>query len=301
MLERALYAQAPPVGTDDAMDDPPIDVWDLATFDAELVAILNANAELIGNYMARDHEIILTHELATGPDRALVRPNNAFAARIVALKDVLASEMQSRTIRAWHYTRLTDCEAESLRTSGVEISTIDSLRARLSARVAAGDFNQTVADELFAASPFHGDQLGGRSNKFWMTSHPVAIDDTGVEPLMAHWGGEVASFWLKDAGHLATLAGIGRRSIVELAVPTAQTRHAYSAGEAVIATFGRSLECIPSKYAFDLYVTSPLPGSAVLAIHADPDPTFAAMGVTFPPGFVDVDLGRWNELTGEGD
>ena len=128
-----------------------------------------------------------------------------------------------------------------------------------------------------------------------MTSHPTAIDDAGVEPLMARWGGEVASFWLTDAAHLAILAGVGRRSIVELAVPMALTRHALSAGEAIVGTFGRSLGCIPSKHAFDLYVTSALPASAVLAIHAEPDPTFTSMGLTFPPGFVDVDIEHWKE------
>jgi hypothetical protein len=116
---------------------------------------------------------------------------------------------------------------------------------------------------------------------------------------MAHWGGEVASFYLKHPGHLVTLAGIGRRCVVELAVPLALTRHAHWAGEAVIATFGRSLGCIPAKYQFDLYVSSPLPGSAVLAVHTDADPTFGAMAVTYPPGFIDVSIGRWNELTGE--
>jgi hypothetical protein len=88
------------------VNDPPIDVWDLTTFDAELVAILDNNADLIRNYMVRDHEIFLTHELAIGHDRALMRPTNAFAAGLVAFKEALALEMQSRTIRAWHYTRL---------------------------------------------------------------------------------------------------------------------------------------------------------------------------------------------------
>lgn len=46
----------------------------------------------------------------------------------------------------------------------------------LAARAAAGDFSQAVADDLFAASPFQRDQLGGRKDMFWMTSHPVAAD-----------------------------------------------------------------------------------------------------------------------------
>ena len=230
-----------------------------------------------------------------------MRPSNEYAAGFVALKDALGVEMEARIIRAWHYTRLTDSEAEALKTRGVEMSTLTSLAARLAARVTAGNFSQSVADDLFAASPFHSDQLGGRKDKFWMTSHPTAIDDSGVVPLMARWGGEVASFWQQDTMHLATLAGVGRRSIVELAAPLARTRHAHSAAEAVLATFGRSRGSIPSKYAFDLYAKSPLPASAVLAIHAEPDPTFAAMGATFPAGFVDVAIGRWKELTGEED
>jgi hypothetical protein len=283
------------------MNDQPIDVWDCATFDSELFKILESNVELIHNYMVRDQEIFLTHDLATGKDRALTRPNNTFAADFVALKEALALEFQSRTIRAWHYTRLTDSEAGAMKCFGVVTSTPCSLKERLTARVEAGDLGQGVAEQVFAASPFHSDQLGARSNKFWMTSHPIAVDDTGVEPLMARWGGEVASFWMTDIGNLTTLASIGRRSIVELAVPIALTCHAYSASEAVIATFGRSLGCIPSKMAFDLYVTAPLPGSAVLDIHADPDPRFSAMGVAYPPGFVDIDIGRWEELTGKDD
>lgn len=283
------------------MNDKPIDVWDLETFDPDLIAVLAAEADTVRSYMVRDHEIFLAHDLGRGPERAILRPENAHAGAFMALKERLGAEMKTRTIRAWHYTRLTDEEADALRKTGVEISTVESLRARLAARVAAGDFSQAVADALFAASPFHSDQLEGRTGKFWMTSHPVVIDDTGVEPLMARWGGEVASFWLQDAGHLETLAAIGRRAIVELAVPLELTRHAHSAGEAIIATFGRSLGCVPSKHAFDVYVTAPLPGTAVLAIHSDADPTFSDVAVTYPAGFVDVDIGRWKELTGEDD
>ena len=45
------------------MNDKLIDVWDLATFDPELIAILTAEADTIRGYMVRDHEIFLAHEL----------------------------------------------------------------------------------------------------------------------------------------------------------------------------------------------------------------------------------------------
>jgi len=80
-----------------------------------------------------------------------------------------------------------------------------------------------------------------------MTSHPVVPRDSGVAPLMKHWGGEGASMWVSDPELLAPLQEIGSARIVEIAVPLAATQHSYSAAKAVVATFGRSLGAIPDK------------------------------------------------------
>jgi len=116
--------------------------------------------------------------------------------------------MNSRAIRAWHYTRLTDHEVDLLRRNGIQLSTLSVLRARLDAQVEARAFTAETAAALFAASPFH-EQQEPRSNKFWMTSHPIAINDGGVAPLMAHWGGEGASMWMKDPALLGQVATLG--------------------------------------------------------------------------------------------
>jgi hypothetical protein len=278
-----------------------IDVWNVETFDRELTALLSAEADMIRAYMDRDLEIFRTFEIATGPDRALFRPENIHARAFVALEERVMQLMAGRTIRAWHYTRLTDAECEALRASGVILSTIDTLKVRLAARVQAGEMSQATADAALAASPLHHDQRRSRSHKFWMVSHPVDIQDSGVEPLMAHWGGEVAHFWLKDPGQLTALASVGRRSVVEIAVPLAATEHAYSAAEAVVAAYGRSLGCIPDSGAFDLFALEPLPGSAILAIHHEGDPNFEAMARGYPDHYVNVEIGRWEVLTGEMD
>lgn len=39
----------------------------------------------------------------------------------------------------------------------------------------------------------------------------------------------------------------------------------------------------------------------MLAVHTDGDAAFAAIGKSYPPGYIDVDIGRWKELTGEED
>jgi hypothetical protein len=118
---------------------------------------------------------------------------------------------------------------------------------------------------------------------------------------MAHWGGEVAWKRVKDPALLAPLATTGRPCVLELAVPLALTRDSSWAGRAVIATFGRSLGCIPEKHAFDLCVIAPLHPDAVLGVHSEGDAVFDTVGQGYPEGFVDVDSGRWKELTGEDD
>jgi hypothetical protein len=87
--------------------------------------------------------------------------------------------------------------------------------------------------------------------------------------------------------------------VVELAVPIAATRDSYAAASAVVATFGRSLGCAPEKKAFDLNTRTPLGPESLLAIHTESEPTFAMIGRGYPTRFVDVDIRRWKELTGE--
>jgi hypothetical protein len=120
-------------------------------------------------------------------------------------------------IRAWHYTRLTDAEVEILQRQGVHLSTLETLQRRLA--VAAGALSSEAANQLYAQSPFHCQQNATRVNRFWMTSHPIVIDDSSVEPLMKHWGGEVASMWVREESLLTPLAALGRPRIIELAAP----------------------------------------------------------------------------------
>lgn len=125
-----------------------------------------------------------------------------------------------------------------------------------------------------------------------MTSHPVSVEDRGVVALMERWGGEVASFWLSDPQLSSTLAGIGTARVIEVAAPLAKTRHSHSAATAAVATLGRTAGAIPEKSDFDLYVNAPLESGSVLAVHTEGDTTFAAIGKSYPPDYIAVDIGR---------
>jgi hypothetical protein len=222
----------------------------------------------------------------------MFRPYNPYASRFHALQKEIMEAMSSRTIRAWHYTRLTTEEVNILRKDGVHVSTPKSLKSRFDSLVASGVLSAQIVKALYAGSPFHSDQLEGRSGKLWMTSHPIEIQDSGVERLMKFWGGEVASFWTKDAALLAVLAALGKPRVIELAIPLAFTQHCYAAGKAVLATFGRVLGCIPSSHSFDLYVTTPLGPDSVLRVHSEGDWSFHSMAFGYPEGYVDMDIER---------
>lgn len=279
----------------------PIDVWNMETFDPELASLLTRNAELIRAYMLEDQKIFLDYDLGRHPSRRQMfsRPKNVYAADFIPMRDAIGREMESRTIRAWHYTRLADAEVETIRNDGIHLSTPDTLQKRLAAMTESGHFTPEISRRLHEGSPFHSDQMDARANKFWMVSHPLPVADSLVSSLLSHWGGEVTYFWLRDDGLQAKVRSLGMARVLELAVPLACTRHSHSAGTAVVGTFGRALGCVSEKHCFDLYTIEPLAAAAVLAVHSEGEADFDQIGRSFPRGFVDVNVGYWKALTGE--
>lgn len=125
-----------------------IDVWNIDTFDSELRSDLDAHAELIRAYMITSRRHSREHE---GADHRMPYPENPHAGELMSVKEHIMRLMESRTIRAWHYTRMTDPEIDALRQSRIYPSSLDTIRSRFAAQVVAGAFGQEVADRLFAA------------------------------------------------------------------------------------------------------------------------------------------------------
>ncbi|MBN8920422.1 MAG: hypothetical protein J0H62_06975 [Rhizobiales bacterium] len=154
-----------------------IDVWNLDTFDVALMEGLRDQQQLLIDYFATDRTNYLKREAS---DHRGPIPSNPYAGAYYSFSEDLMAVMQTRTIRAWHHTRMTDREVETATSNGLYPATLETLRARLADRVADGDFSFDEARAIFDASPFHKDQFGSRADKFWMTSHPHRIDDGGV-------------------------------------------------------------------------------------------------------------------------
>lgn len=264
--------------------ESPIDVWNVETFDVELIAELYANAELVRDYIAVELEIATEREAWPRPQHRA----NPHRGRYDRFFDDIHQRMKRRTIRAWHYTRLTDSEVDALLTTGIHLSTKDTARQRLNAQVAAGLISVETADAIFKASPYQDrGQAESRSNRFWMTSHPMEVEDDGVTLLLDNWGGEAVYFWLEDAHLQEVVAGIGKARVVEVAVPLdAISRYqVHSACKSIIATFARGLGCIPDFRAFDLSAICSLGPEAVLAVHTEGEANFVQLGKRYPEAF----------------
>ena len=264
-----------------------MDVWNIESFDAELRSSLDTYADLIRDYMSTNRRQWLEREAS---DHTGAYPENCFAGAFMRVEEhIVMPLMEARTIRVWHYTRMTDREVDIMRRDGIYPSSLANFRARLDAEVAAGSFSAEIADRLFADSPYQSDQRASRSGKFWAVSNPHSIDDGGVKLLVKSWGGEAAYFWQRDEGLQELLKRIGRARVLEVSMPLSYSRHAFSAARAVVATYGRMLGCVPDNGGFDLYTSQPLPAQNVLAVHSQGDPTFSTMARGYPAFFIEAD------------
>ena len=231
--------------------------------DTHLVpALIAAAGEQAGwRYVETERRIFLTYDRGPGRARLALRPENPHARAYLQLQEDVAADMQFRAIRAYHYTRLIDSEVEAMRRDGIHLSTPATLRSRLDTCVAEGLLMPAEADALFEASPLHR-QMTIRADRFWLTSHPHVVDDSGVSSLLKHWGGEVTYMWVQDETLIAKVQAIGKPRIIEAAVPLNHTTASYNASKSVLATFARSLGCVTSKHAIDVCATAALPSDA---------------------------------------
>src|SRR2546429_453167 len=116
-----------------------IDVWDARTLDSGLLERLEPNADLIRAYFDTDHKTFLSHDRSRDPGRSIFRPENPHAAGYYEMLSWVTERMKERTIRAFHYTRLTQAETAKLMQHGIHLSTPETLRQRLDSVVASGD------------------------------------------------------------------------------------------------------------------------------------------------------------------
>lgn len=94
-----------------------IDVWNIDTFDNELRGDLDTHANLIRDYMIASRRQSREHGAS---DHRMPCPENPNAGEFLSVKEHIMRLMEARTMRAWHYTRMTDAEIDDLRQKGIQ-------------------------------------------------------------------------------------------------------------------------------------------------------------------------------------
>ncbi len=173
-----------------------IDVCQIETLPSAAREIIAGSDALLRQYREDDLKIE-----ASKPGERIFwqRRSNAFAEDKNALEAALAASSANEKIRSFHYSRMTDEEIKAISQSGIVPTSRAFLRQRLDGLVAGGHMNAIQADEVFTKSAVNsGETYGARDGLFWTSAFPMPIDDSGVERLLAIWGGEVASWTLSD-------------------------------------------------------------------------------------------------------
>lgn len=261
-----------------------IDVWDVETFDPELRSYLEQNAELIRNFWAESQRLFEEREKQTVRG---FHEQNVFGPPHSALYADITVMMEKRTIRAWHYTRLTDGEAAGIRAKGMHPMSLDLIRRRLDAMIDAGELASTVADNLFAASPYHEQIEGNRNGKIWLSSQPFEMDDSMVTGLVTGWGGESLNFDHQEGPIAALLKSIGRPRVIEFALPLRVITRIDSAAKDVVDAYSFALGC---KGAWgggsDIVAVEPIPPEWIVAIHSPSEAHFEIFGRGYPARWI---------------
>ncbi|WP_340650066.1 hypothetical protein [Pseudoxanthomonas winnipegensis] len=168
------------------------------------------------------------------------RPEKSAAAFDEAMQQ-LGDALSPFVIRGFHFTRLTDSEAEEIRTTGLKALSPDLIERRLAAQVEQGALSADQAARLLKANQVRD---ANRVGKAWFCFYPPCdAHVSGVRPLLEHWGGE--ALYKLNAGDPdlgPALRSIGRPALVQAHVPAAYLSNSARLAEEIyragLATFG---------------------------------------------------------------
>jgi hypothetical protein len=264
-----------------------IDLWDIDTYDRDILEHLESHKGIIDGYFFLERKKdAMVAKLSTWEP---IQPNS-FAGDYMAAVDGLGEIISTKTLRAFHYTRMTDDEVEAMMANGIVPTSVEFLKQRVDRQVIAGALTQEQGDAIVKRSPLRTADFGVRSG-FWSTSSPIHPSDSAVSLLVSHWGGESA-YWLltgtEDEGIVDILKGIGRGWVIEIAIPLA----AANAGLAGFSVARNAVREYASFLGHDLYtagldlaIEHSVPASSILRIHSEDEEDYQMIGRGYPVTF----------------
>ena len=121
-------------------------------------------------------------------------------------------------LRGYHFTRLTEEEAEHIKANGLEVLSADLLERRIASQVACGSMTQEQANRLLANNQVRESNRAGMA---WFCFYPAhSVRENGVRSLLEHCGGEALYNLNAEHPELGPLLkSLGRPALVEAEVP----------------------------------------------------------------------------------
>lgn len=250
-----------------------LDTWNSKTFDKELLKVLEKSRREIQKYFERE-EFLDNHP---DPDsiESILRKNEFADYFCEFIERKLLPLLCTRSMRAWHYTRLFDCEVSEMIEKGIQITGERSLSDKLYRLTQKGLLTNSEMNKLISGSPLQDStQKSARLGKFWMVSQPLSIEDFGIRPLVNSWGGEIVYFWQKCNDLKEKLKNFGRTRIVEVVVPISNTKHGLAAANDIVRAYMEPGRHFPSLSVFDLYSNKNLDPWAIKKVHSQGEASF---------------------------
>lgn len=177
----------------------------------------------------------------------------------------------------WHCTRLTEAEIEEILRAGMHLPNEARLRARIEARVSAGELTQEIANMLKRR---HQAADAGRSGMVWFCFYtPRSAGEAGIGRFFRHWGGEALyNSHEDDPVTSPALNGVGVPCIIEAAVPIALLSRYGELSTKIVRRFliDRGLVTVEPVDHED-NIEGPLPAQHIRQIVRHPTPKFAEL------------------------
>ncbi|MHC2574694.1 hypothetical protein ACVMH6_007022 [Rhizobium leguminosarum] len=264
-----------------------ISVWDLDTYDGDIQDYLNRHQATIRLHRERALELDNIEPPRDLQERIRFRkPTNEHYPAYMAARDGLAPILESKSFRAFHYTRMTDSEVERILRAGIRTTSLDLLNERLQSVVEEKLLKPEIAETIYRSSALHSPHEYGDRRGFWTTACPIDVTDSAVDMLVGHWGGESSYFpfmgGAEDEAMLSAIQGIGRGRILEIEVPMSSTQGVgpHSATKTMFDVVERSFGH-ENSLALDFNSLEPLPPSAIIRVISEGEAEFDDVATAF--------------------
>lgn len=252
----------------------PIDLDDLSTWPAPVLAFLQHHSAELRQQRTADHEFTLMGSLyrLRNPSPSMSRWHEA--------KAFIEGELEDREYLAFHATRLIDFD--DIRREGLLMLDLDAQAERLKRHLAAigADAELQEVDEAMAAMLEEDPMFAERQGQVWMTPLRRFLHDGGCEVFFEGYGGEaierIAGLAGLSGGTLmARLQTMGTPAVVVARIPvfgwcrSTAVRIAQSMIELYLEHQG---DWEPMDYGWDIMIEQDVPAAHIVNVVANDDP-----------------------------